>query len=99
MHPSLNSFKWTLFSNNMAIRTPLTVALPGCCQIEMSYSDPMGQNKVGPWANCHQNLKTKGTNGLEMLTHLISCHISGVTKQNLAWQNNEGMALEIVGLF
>ena len=28
---NLNSFKWTVFSNNTAIHTLLTVTLPGCC--------------------------------------------------------------------
>ena len=31
LHPSLNTVKWSLFSNNTAIRMLLTVALPGCC--------------------------------------------------------------------
>ena len=60
LHPSLNSFKWTLFSNNTAIGTLLTVALrvvaTGCCQIEISNSDPseiIGLGAVPPqlWEN------------------------------------------------
>ena len=34
----------TLFSNNMALHTHFRCVATGCCQIEMSYSDPPTQS-------------------------------------------------------
>ena len=51
LHLSWNSVKWSLFSNNTAIRTMLTVAFATGntprCHIEMSYSDPPDDNRGG----------------------------------------------------
>ena len=54
--------KWALFSNYTAIRMLLTVTFPGCCQIELSYSDLPLEASIGKHANWERRSLYSTTN-------------------------------------
>ena len=88
LHPSWNSVKWTLFSNNTAIRTLLTVALPRFCHRQHPMLPYWNELFRPPWTkksenteNCNQAHITSWYSILDFDISYLGCWYSSSSRK------------------